>query len=158
MEFLKPYFEGTRAILQWGPQGGICNYSLEEIPHDVPTRMWGFFGIYPDLPYLEGKGKGMFLAFATDPNKDSERIRKKILAQKLPERIRNLSVKRNDALKMRYELICARLSAPSMLIAAGERVQTREDVLTLFTVSGIIPEYALQTIQERIKEALAKQN
>lgn len=147
------YQEGAYAMIQAGTRAGIANYLLEGT-RDHPVKLWAFFGIYPSLPPLASN----FFAFATDPEKDFNQARREILSLRLPERIRRLSIDPDQTIRLRYEELCAMTGMPSILLAAGERIQTQEMVLLLFTITGITPDEALSTIQVRIRQAYAKSN
>lgn len=150
---LKRYQAGTLEFMKWGTARGVANYLLEETAQDVPTRLWGFFGIYPRLPL---GSRATYFAFATREGK--ELSTKRALQLQLPKRIRRIEVKESPDFTRRMELILTTAFMPSKLLAFGERVETLEDVATLFCLAGVRPEMALREIQQRIREARAKSN
>lgn len=148
---LKRYQAGTLEFMKWGTARGVANYLLEETAQDVPTRLWGFFGIYPRLPL---GSRATYLAFKTDNEK--ELSMKRALQLQLPERIRRIKVRENPGFIRHMELILANAFMPSKLLAFGERIETQEDVTMLFCLAGVRPETALREIQQRIREARAR--
>lgn len=150
---IENYQDGARAFITAGPSRGVANYLLEEASQDVPTFLWGFFGIYPKSPV---GSRAAFLAFTTENGK--ELSMKRALQLQLPERIKRIELVENPDFTRDAELVLATSFMPSKLLAFGERVKTKEDVTMLFCLAGIKPETALREIQQRIREAQAKHN
>ncbi|MCR4305628.1 MAG: hypothetical protein NUV73_00915 [Candidatus Daviesbacteria bacterium] len=152
-DFLKRYQEGTKAFMTWGTNRGVANYSLEESPQDVPTRLWGIFAIYPRLPL---GSRAAFLAYTNDDGKELDL--KRALQLTIPERVKKIGVRGNPAFIRGMELVLAQAYMPSKVLAFGERVASGEGVAMLFCLSGVKPIDALKEIQQRIRESIARNN
>ena len=151
---LIPYMIGAQKMMALDVEGGISSYSLDELPHDVPTRMWGYFGLYPEfLGNVDG-----FLGFATDEKEDYTATTRKVIGLSLPRRIRRLDMVFDPGLRFMYENICAAANMPSMLVAVGTTVHDPQQTVTLFSIIGITPQEALYTIQARLRLAQARNN
>ncbi len=59
---------------------------------------------------------------------------------------------------MNWQTLMAASQMPYILLGVGERIQEHEEVMTLFIIPGITPEKALREIQQRTREAIAKNN
>ncbi len=65
---LSHYAEGAVSFVRMGTQKGIANFVLEEQPKDLPTKFWGFFGLFPRMPI---GSRAAYMAFSLNPERES---------------------------------------------------------------------------------------
>lgn len=153
-EQLDQYAEGAVAFVRVGTQRGIANFILEEHPKDVSTNFWGFFGLFPQIRL---GSRAIYMAFSVDSERELPSY-SKVLSLRVPERVRQIPIRQDTPLLMRWQSLMAVAQMPYVLLAVGERIREHEEVMTLFCVPGITPEKALREIQNRTREAIAQNN
>lgn len=152
-EQLRPGEEMWESVIRFAQFGidGVNNFSLEG-PINMPTEYHTAIAIDRNESIFQ-----LSLSKEQEYN-DALKLYDRVLKIEIPERIKRLQIQSSVGLATELKNLVGLIGMPYIVLLFGETLDRKEEVVSLFSVSGIKPEDGLNKIKERIPERKAKFN
>ena len=152
-DFLMPaeyrHYYSTMEVIKNASRFGLDNFILteDELNGEIKINIYDCLAAFPQAE----DGSFFDIAFVNGDNDYMERLRRfygEVAGLEIPERVKKLKINPDPFLAYNVTEQLAVNCRPSIIVARGEELQTRKQLMILFCPQGMPPQEALAFIQE----------
>ena len=147
------HYYSTMEVIKNASRFGLDNFILteDELSGEIKINIYDCLAAFPQAE----DGSFFDIAFVNGDNDYMERLRRfygEVAGLEIPERVKKLKINPDPFLAYNVTEQLAVNCRPSIIVARGEELQTRKQLMILFCPQGMPPQEALAFIQGVAKD------